>query len=158
MVLLHISRIDSYVHEKRAVWQAGDSGCSKVEAEGTGCDTSCTQTERERERQIMTVRPFLVHRGINELDTAIKADWTRLSEEFAREYKLERRSEEADPNRYFSQLYNLKQGKTPIEQYVAQAVDLYRKCPEALKGLVGKSIHSIRISSSSTTQSSHRTA
>lgn len=34
-------------------------------------------------------------------------------------------------------MYNLKQGNKPIAQYVAEAEDLYRKCPESLKEFIG---------------------
>lgn len=55
---------------------------------------------------------------------------------FATEHKLEPRSG-PDPNQFFNQLYNLKQGTKPIAQYVAKAEDLYRKCSEALKAYMG---------------------
>ena len=70
------------------------------------------------------------------LESTVRGDWTRLSELFAAEYKLEPRSG-PDPNHFFNQLYNLKQGKKPIAQYVAEAEDLYRKCPDALKAYMG---------------------
>ena len=70
------------------------------------------------------------------LQPATRGDWDLLSEEFATEYKLEPRGA-VDPNQFFNQLYNLKQGKKQITQYVQEAEDLYRKCPDALKAYMG---------------------
>ena len=44
---------------------------------------------------------------------------------------------DTNPNKYFNLLYNLKQGRKPIAQYVAEAEDLYRKCPEPLRDFMG---------------------
>ena len=52
------------------------------------------------------------------------------------EYKLEAKVD-PDPNKYFNQLYDLKQGSKPIAQHVSEVEDLYRKCPEPLKALMG---------------------
>lgn len=70
------------------------------------------------------------------LEPATRGNWTILSNEFVAEYKLEPRSG-PDPNQFFNQLYNLKQGRKPITQYVQEAEDLYRKCPDALKAYMG---------------------
>lgn len=70
------------------------------------------------------------------LDAATRGDWVLLSKAFEIEYKLEPKAEQ-DPNKYFNLLYNLKQGRKPIAQYVAEAEDLYRKCPEPLKDYMG---------------------
>ena len=70
------------------------------------------------------------------LEGTIRSDWSRLAEVFATEYKLEPRSG-PDPNQFFNGLYNLKQSKKPIAQYVAEAEDLYRKCSEGLKAYMG---------------------
>ena len=75
-------------------------------------------------------------RWYQRLHTDIRSDWLRLSEDFSMEYKLEPKSD-PDPNKYFNQLYNLKQGSKPIAQYVSEAEDLYRKCPEPLKEFMG---------------------
>lgn len=44
---------------------------------------------------------------------------------------------DTDPNKYFNLLYNLKQSKKSIAQYVAETEDLYRKCPKPLKDFMG---------------------
>ena len=75
-------------------------------------------------------------RWYQRLHPEVRSDWLRLSEDFSVEYKLEVKVD-PDPNKYFNQLYNLKQGSKPIAQYVSEAEDLYRKCPEPLKALMG---------------------
>ena len=55
---------------------------------------------------------------------------------FLAEYTLEPKSEQ-DPNKYFNLLYNLKQEKKPIVQYVSEAKGLCRKCPMPLKDYMG---------------------
>ncbi|KAF6238733.1 hypothetical protein HO173_003239 [Letharia columbiana] len=70
------------------------------------------------------------------LDAATRGDWVSLSKAFEIEYKLEAKAEQ-DPNKYFNVLSNLKQGRKPIAQYVAEAEHLYRKCPEPLKDYMG---------------------
>ena len=70
------------------------------------------------------------------LEPTVRGNWTLLSNEFATEYRLEPRSA-PDPNQFFNQLYNLKQGKNPISQYVQEAEDLFRKCPENLRTYIG---------------------
>ena len=47
------------------------------------------------------------------LEATVRSDWDRLSELFSAEYKLEPRSG-PDPNQFFNQPYNLKQGQKPI--------------------------------------------
>lgn len=42
-----------------------------------------------------------------------------------------------DSNKYINLLYNLKQGRKLIAQYVAEAKDLYGKCSESLRDFMG---------------------
>lgn len=67
------------------------------------------------------------------LDAETRADWDRLSASFLEEYK----SEPKVDTHFFSLLYNLKQNKKPIGQYVKDADKLYRKCPEKFREMFG---------------------
>ena len=75
-------------------------------------------------------------RWYQRLDAGIRSDWEGLSAAFTAEYKVEPKAD-TDPNKYFNLLYNLKQARKPIAQYVAEAEDLYRKCPEPLRDFMG---------------------
>ena len=70
------------------------------------------------------------------LDPAARANWNELSAAFEMEYKIEPKGV-GDPNQYFNLLYNLKQGRKSIAEYVSEAEDLYWKCPEPLKKFMG---------------------
>ena len=70
------------------------------------------------------------------LSPDIRADWTMLSAAFKKEFQVVTRTE-LDPNRFFNALYNLKQGKKGIAQYVEEADTLFQKCPEPLKEYMG---------------------
>lgn len=75
-------------------------------------------------------------RWYQRLDSTIRTNWTELSTAFQDEYKLEPKGV-GDPNQYFNLLYNLKQGRKSIAEYVAEAEGLYRKCPDPLKAFMG---------------------
>ena len=74
-----------------------------------------------------------------DLDTAVRYNWTKLSGEFSVEYQLEHRAA-VDTNQFFTQLCN--RGEKHIAQYVTEAEELYRKCPEALKAYMGSQFES----------------
>ena len=67
-----------------------------------------------------------------QLDSETRSNWKRLSTVFVFEFVLEARVE-SDPNKFFNQMYNLRQGKKPIAQYVNEAQTLYLQCPGNLQ-------------------------
>jgi hypothetical protein len=71
-----------------------------------------------------------------QLDSETRADWNKLSTVFVSEFMLEARVE-SDPNKFFNQMYNLRQGKKPIAQYVNEAQTLYLQCPGHLREIFG---------------------
>ena len=70
------------------------------------------------------------------LGQEVRQDWKVLSDIFQAEYKVKPKVEQ-DPNKYFNLIYNLKQGRKNIAQYVAEAEELYFSCPEKLKEYMG---------------------
>lgn len=65
-----------------------------------------------------------------------KNSWERLKADFLAGFKIMVVTT-GNPNKYFSLVYNLKQRKSTIAQYVAEAEGLYERCPSDLRTYLG---------------------